>query len=759
MGRNGRKVLGLALVALQFSCAPTRNLGSDEYLLTRTRIHVDEKSINTKELLPFQRQKPNKKVLGVRFHLFLYSLSNPKKEGFPHAWLRRIGEAPVVYDSTLIIKTGEQFTFFMENKGYHYAKVSSDLKKKRKKVKVDYSIESGTPFLLRNIEVHFVDTSIAKYILVSMNESLLKTGNNFDKDILQLERERIEKVMRQNGYFRFRKEYVSYELHRVGQTFEVDLTMRIDESRSGYLDPVTKVRKHQQFVLNHVLIYSDYQHAVKFPRTIDTSLVSATMVLNQKGFYVSPQLLTSKNNCLPGTLFSSLNQTSTYNNYLGLGLFKLVNINFREVPDSYNDSAKLALLDCYIELSPRKRNATQFEIVGTNSAGDLGARANITYNNYNFLHGAERLKVVLTGAVEAVKNREGPQFAPMREFGVETELNIPKFLLPVKASSFIRKYNPNTVIQVSYNYQDKPDYLRTIAKATFGYQWKGNEFNRHWIIPVDFNYVWLPLGVSERIWDDIKDTPLENSYTNHTILGIRYSFEFSNQQIDRRKNFIYFKSNVESAGLLLNAFKSSGSWAGPDTAFFGVPYFQYLRGDVDFRFYNNPFRGNTIVYRLFAGVGYAYGTSESMPFEKMYFAGGPYGIRAWRTRTLGPGGSESNTNKYADNLGDIKLEGNVEYRAKITPKFEAALFLDAGNVWLMRTNLNKVNGEFQWDRFYDQIAVGAGIGARFDFSFFLIRFDFGYKLRDPSLDGKKWWFNSSGSNEPWVFQFGIGYPF
>jgi outer membrane protein assembly factor BamA len=350
----------------------------------------------------------------------------------------------------------------------------------------------------------------------------------------------------------------------------------------------------------------------------------------------------------------------------------------------------------------------------------------------------------------------------MKEGGIETTLTLPKFLVPFPAQRFTMKYNPRTVISTSYNYQDRPDYVRTIASTSLSYRWKGNSFNTHQLYPIDFNYVSLPNDIDSALQADIANTPLVSSFQNHTILASRYTFEYTTQVIEKKEDFIYLRSNIESAGNLLHNFAKLTPNEN-DTNLMGVPYFQYLKGDVEFQVHNQITQGNKVVYRFFAGMGYPLGNSDALPFEKLYFSGGPNGIRAWSTARLGPGSDTSRQASYASKMGDIRLEANLEYRFRLFWKLEGAFFLDVGNIWTLREYDTRPGTNFDWDRFYKEIAVGTGVGARFDFSFLIIRLDFGLKMRDPAiLEGSRWIdFNSMEYTlrQRSTWQFGIGYPF
>ncbi|MBN2523523.1 MAG: BamA/TamA family outer membrane protein [Bacteroidales bacterium] len=761
-------LLLLATILFSVSCSPTRRIPEGEYLLNKTSVEIDSKELDKKELKKYEKQSPNKTILGFKFHLFLYNLASPKREKFPSAWFRRIGEEPVIWDEILTEGTTDQYQKYLETKGYYESAIEDTVILKKKKAEIQYRVELGKPHIVNKITYKFEDQNIADLIMKDTINCLIHPGERFDKEKLQDERQRLELFMKNNGYYKFNREFIFYEAVELINEKKVNLIITVKENVTGFPDPVTKVKHHYRYKINETFVhtnftyYNDLEDEEK--QKADTIDLDKNHVIYSGKHKIRPEAVLHPNLLNPGRVYNQQDVRKSYSNYSSLGVYRIINIHFNELDDWLVDTSQYKYIDNIIELSPRKKQAYQYEIVGTNSAGDLGVRTNFLYNNYNFFRGAENFQVKLTGAIEAMEKREN--FAPMKEFGIETSLTFPKFLVPFKAEQFTRKFNPRTTINISYNYQDRPDYVRTIANTSFGYKWKGNAYNLHQLIPVDFNYVRLPEGIRDQnLWNDIKDTPLRNSYEDHTILAARYVFEFSNQVIEKRRDFVYIRVNLESAGNLINGIGQMASVEN-DSTLFHVPYFQYLKSDVDFRFYDLITQDNRVVYRIFMGFGYPLGNSETLPFEKMYFSGGPYGIRAWSTRTLGPGSvSDTSTSaKYANNLGDIKLEANLEYRFKLFWKLEGAFFIDAGNIWTIKEYSNRLGSSFDWDRFYKEIAVGAGLGARFDFSFLLIRTDFGFKLRDPSIQEGSRWIDFNGTVDKsmksrFVFQFGIGYPF
>ena len=746
------------------SCSSTRRIEDDKYLLEKNRISIDNKDLEKKNFRKYVRQSPNKEILGFKFHLSVYNLANPDKKGFFSRWFRKIGEQPVIYDEGLKNQTKEQFQIYLENKGYYYSHIEDSIKIKKQKAYVNFDIETGKPYVIKSIDYSFEDTTIQGIILNDTINSLIKPGSNFDKEVIEQERNRIENLMRENGYYRFRNEYnyIQFTAKRIEKTMLLNLSVNILQSKTGYIDPVSKVRRHQKYIIDNVVVVTNSEKIRQDSNIADTLWIDKIAMVYPDEIFIKPQTIISAIKCKPYSVYSIKNVNSTTKKLTSLELFKIVNITFTEKPSVVTKEFNYGMLDCKIEMAPRKRHSRRILVDGTVSSRDLGLSASYTYNNYNLLRGAEKFSIQVSGAIEAVERfqKEGQNLEPMKELGIVSSIDIPKFLLPIRAMDFTEKFDPTSNIQLSYNNQDRPDYSRTIFNSSFGYYWRANKFTRHWLYPLDFNYVRLDSIKDQTFWDDIKNTPLKNSFTSHTILGMRYGFEWSTQLLEKLRNYYYFKFNAESAGLSINTLKQTGSWAGTDSTLMGVQYYQYVKSDFDFRQYFRLVEGNWLVYRLYFGLGYPYGKSTSLPFEKMYYSGGPYSIRAWNSRTLGPGSDTTEFGSYANKLGDLRLEANLEYRFDMFWKIEGAFFLDVGNIWLITENPDRPNAVFSFDRFYKELAVGTGVGTRLDLGFFLIRFDFGLKVRDPAIqESSKIVFLNGKAKDPIVFQFGIGYPF
>ncbi|MFO7922585.1 MAG: BamA/TamA family outer membrane protein [Bacteroidales bacterium] len=752
------------------SCRPARHIPEDGQLLDRYRIEAPENNIEKDEINNFVRQKPNKRILGLRFHLWLHNLANPDRDGWPHNWLRQIGEEPVIYDSFVTRRSATQIEQYLRNKGYYKAEVDDTVRFRKNRARVTYILEPREPYHIASVNYNFEDQGLAELILADTSASLVRPGIIFDVDVLQDERIRLENYLKNKGYYYFSREHVYFNADTTLGNMSVDLTLGISRFRERQEDGEFVTRPHQRYRIGNVYILPSYNPREAIDRPDDYDSESDTLVFREMYYLfreempVSPRVLAQSNFVLPGEIYSKENVDRTYRHLLALRLYRLVNIRFAEADTDSYDTTGYNVLDAWLQLTPFSRQSYTVELEGTNSSGDFGFGGNLSYQNRNFFGGAEIFDFRITGAVETLNEYYSRSFRNTYEYGAEAGLQIPRFMLPVRSISFVRRYNPRTNISMAYNYQLRPDYNRTIANARFGYSWKGSDYTTHIVNPVELNLVRLPYFTHE--FDSIiKYYNLEASFRDHMVSETNYSFIFNNQDIRKTHDFVYFRFNTETAGNILTALSRMGGRPAEDGYYrlFGTGFAQYFKVDVDLRYYRMLYGGNSMVYRFFAGAGLPYGNSSALPFEKKYFSGGANSIRAWQVRSLGPGSfHEPADRSFPNRTADIKIEANLEYRFDLFWLMEGALFLDAGNIWAINDNDKREGALFRINRFYYDIAVGTGMGLRFDFSFFIFRLDMGLKLRNPAEPEDRRWIPMHrrwNYNDDVTFNIGIGYPF
>ncbi len=765
-----QKLSFMACILVLASCNSTRFVPEGKYLLNKITVKSDNKSLKREELKLHIRQKENLRILGVlKFHLGVYNLSSAKKN---NDWLKRVGEAPVLYDEFQAQKSKDQLQIFLKNKGYYNAIVKDSLviNQPKKKLNLIFDIKAGQPYRIRNYLYAIKDKSLQGVLLKDSVNQLLKINDVFDLDVLNAERQRLVTCLKDRGYYKFSEEYVSFQADTNFYSHQVDLTVNVDNVLLN--NDESKVVPHQKYKIRNYLINPGFKTADlsgdQTEQKQDTLIDKDYRFVYSGKLKYRPVLFYNLNRMKDSTWYCLQNAEKTYRALNRLKQFKLINIGFTETNILSPDS--VPLLDCKMQLSPLPPQNFSVDVEGTNSSGNLGVAGNLNYQQRNVFGGAEVFDVQLRGARErqALTNNN----FNTREFGVESSLTIPKFLSFINGNRMFSFQLPETKVTVGFNYQRRPDYTRTITNLKFGYNWKTSNYLFHTLNLVDLNYVNI-FKLKADFFNSIEDLYIKSSYTDHLIFASNYSWMYNTQNVNKREDYRYFKINLESAGSLLSLYSMLINKSKTDVIdtitnktssyykIFNTRFAQYLKGDFEYRYGHMINKSSSVVGRAFFGIGVPFGNFDVLPFEKKYFTGGANGIRAWQVRSLGPGSYKAPSNAYPNQSSDIKLEGNLEYRFKMFWRIEGAFFADAGNIWAINYKDNREGSVFKVDQFYKQIAVGSGFGMRFDFTYFLFRLDLGVKMRDPSLpEGKRFIpGNYQLSSDQFNLSFAIGYPF
>jgi len=752
------------------SCNPTKYVQEGESLLNENHIIVNTEGVKKSDLLPYIKQQPNKKIFGTRFHLGLYNLSNINKTKWPHAWLREIGEGPVVFDPYSTIKSREQIKSYVASKGYFDGQVMDTVVTDNKRSDVSYEVRLQPTYTIHNIFYEIADSNIQKLCYYDSMNCVIERGKPYDVEVLQAEKSRFERIVRDHGFYEFSGEHISFGVDSTIGNRQVDIYYGVKNfTKIDELNRISIV-PHSIFRVRNIYIYPDFvprmalEEGDVYLNRLDT--------INYNGFYfitakgkpeIKYDLILQSLYFIPGSTYNVTNAEQTQTHLLTLKVFRLVNISYNIFDEKEVLDDEALDLDCNIQLTLLSQQSYKVELEGTNSSGNLGGALNLIYQHKNIFHGAELFSMKLKGAYEAF-SQSNRNLGNTQEYGFETSLRLPRFLLPfVEKENFIKKYNPSTTILATYNYQSMPFYTRTMANATFGYSWKAGSYQEHIVNPLQLNVVKL-LSIDPVFAARIDSSYLAYSYKDVMIFGGNYSYIYNNQKIKKSRDYWFLRINAEASGNILAMIEKFSGADKTDGAYniLGQPFAQYVRTDFDLR-YNYTFNdASSIVYRGFLGVGIPYGNSIALPFEKQYFGGGANGIRAWQVRTLGPGSYNPGVSNFLNQTADIMIEANAEYRFKLFWILEGALFIDAGNIWTYNYDSSRPGSQFTFNKFYKDIAVGTGTGFRFDFNFVIARVDMGMKLRDPLLsDGSKWIIMNRPYNftDDFAIVLGIGYPF
>jgi len=772
----------LLLLALG-GCSVTKKFPPGQYLLIKNKIKCSEKKISTEELEPYIQQKPNTKLFGMfRTNIALYNMGAKGKDSKFRKWLRtKAGSEPVILDTSLNAVSAKQMNMYLANKGYFKSVVTDSIVKKKKKATCIYRIHAAQPYLVRSLSYSIADTQLATYIYQDTAKCLVKRGSNYDAYILDDERTRITNNLLNHGFFRFSNIYIKYRIDTAFMQHRCDITLEIiNQVMPSFEDfgTVTQV-PHKRYFINRIYIYPEFDHLAPYTGAYDTLIITyrnpvkgqppnTYYFLSHKEFRVKPRTIAQSVFVTPGSAYNLLDVNQTYAQISSLQVFKYINLQFREVAKGREFLLRRKDdIDCHLELSRAPVHSFSATTDGTNSGGAFGVQGSIGYQNRNVFRGAQLFRLSLNGSLQMQATDAsggGDAFFNTIELGVNAGLTFPQFLLPIKPERLAKKLKPRTTISAGYNYQHQYHYDRHISNITFGYSWDQNDRIRHVFNPVEVSLVNVTTDAYfDSVMNAEQDNRLKAQYTDHINAGLKYTFSFSNQQVSKVRNFIYIRANFETGGNLIYAFNNILKTPKPENGvyqIFGMPYAQFVRPDIDFRYYNVFPDNYSVVYRVYGGIGIPYGNINTLPFEKTFFAGGANGMRGWKMYTLGPGTYSSDDGEQTFNqIGDIQLEANVEFRFPVYNWIRGALYLDAGNIWLLQETDDLPGGKFKFPDFFSQIALDAGVGIRLDFDFFIFRLDPAIRLRVPSYpQDNRWYFNKMKLSDV-VWNFGIGYPF
>ena len=765
-----------------YGCNPTRKLQQNEYLLIKNTIVNDNKNVPTEELESYLKQKPNRKIFGFwHFHLMLYNWGDGKRDSSKFSrWLRKIGEAPVVLDSFQTQRSRGQLQLFLKNKGYFHGVVTDSVAVKKKKAMVYYKLNSGLSHTIRNYS-YSADDSILIWIAQSADRinPLITSGKQYDADLLDAERTKITREMKMNGYYFFEKDYIRFDVDTSIGNRQIDLKCIINNPlvRDSIKKDSLVPGHHKIYRVGKIFINTQFNpKSLDFGCT-DTLTYNGYIFTYNKTLKFNPETLMDNLFLHSGKGYQINHVEQSYRRLGDLKTFRFTNISF--VPDPNN--TKENILDTYLALTPSSKRNISLDFQGTNTASNLGISLNFSYQNKNTFRGAEMLEIKALSGFEnqivatAVDRKIWNLPFNTIEVGGEANLYIPKFILPFGLSRLSQKVSaPKTQLKIQSNLQQRPDFSRNNLRFSYGINFKKGNFHKFFLNLYEINRVNVynqSQAFSDRL-DSINDLAVRFSYQPHFTTSSNFTYQFSNQIVSKQQNFSFFRLYVESAGStvygLSKLFKAKKDLSG-NYLIGDIPFSQFIKAEIDFRHYFIFNFWSQFVVRFNAGLGIPLTNLQTLPYESNFFGGGANGIRAWNFRRLGPGSSEPSS---LDQFGDTKLELNAEYRFGIYKFFKGALFADAGNVWFTPWNsIRSPKGTFAFNSFYKQIAVGAGLGFRLDFTFFIIRLDIALKLHNPvKEEGKRWFtdlsYQKDESTPPkfnlWkvpVYQIGIGYPF
>ena len=703
-----------SILLLTTACSTGKYVQEGEYILDKVAVVSDQSDYNAAPLSQYVRQKEKPKL----FSLF----RNP------------FSRKPVIYDTLQARLSCQDLMTAMQNEGYMNAGVSLYTETKGKKLKATYLLHPGQPFLIGKVNYDIQDEGILQLLhLDQPDNQQIKPGMRFTVETLDNERKRIAGLLSDNGYFRFNKDFIHFAADTIMGRKDIALTLQLRKYKPNNNSPEVD---HTRYLIRDVLFQSNDSDRIHLRKQV---LLNATAIK-------------------AGRPYDASALQRTYNNFARLQAVKYTNIKFAEVPDTN-------LLDCHIQISTNKPSTISFQPEGTNTAGDLGAAASITYTNRNLFHGSEQLSIEFRGAYEAITGLEGYQDQNYTEFSVETKLVFPRFLAPFLSKSFRRRQTASSEWAVSWDFQNRPEFHRRVFSSAWRYRWSEPKHHLNYRFDLlDLNYVYMPW-----ISSTFKRDYLDNAENRNAILRYNYEDIFimkTGFTVSYTDGVDAVRANFESAGNLLNGvskgfgFKTNSQ--GQHTLF-NIAYAQYVKFDFDYTHLFQFDKRNALALHAGLGVAYPYGNSTVLPFEKRYFSGGANSVRGWSVRELGPGKFKGTDGRidFINQTGDVKLDLNAEYRSSLFWKLQGALFIDAGNIWTLRNYAEQPGGQFKFTEFYKQIAASYGMGLRLNFDYFILRFDVGMKAINPAYESEKehWSIIHPKLSRDFDFHFAVGLPF
>ncbi|TGE24306.1 hypothetical protein E5K00_03570 [Hymenobacter aquaticus] len=833
-GRHTERLLTRAALAgallLAAGCSPLRLLGPKQKLLSRIRLEGVQEA-DAERIAALYQQKPNSRFplpkltiyqLGNRFYnkeRLQAKLQRIRQEFDERTQaarpdsvkvgkllvrrekrtrrlqlaldkgnaIMRLGEPPVIYDSTLTAKTVEQIAIFLKSEGFFRSQVSAtDTVVDRRfslahlfarpdtvhnrRVTVTYRIRENQPFHYTQLDYDIADSAVARVVLAGQPASLLRVNERYNENVIGQERSRLETLLKNAGYYDFRQQYITLE----ADTSFAPTTVRL---RTIIADPGPG-EQHQVYHIKRVRFITD-AGTTRFGVKRDTLVRDSVYYLAYQHRF-STRVLDRKLSVRPGERYSLQNTLQTQRQLSDLDMFRFNTVSYNKIRPVNGDSiSNRGQLIATVNASPTKKYQETTEFGGTYVAGLPGPFINFRLKVRNIFGGAEVLELGLRSGFEGQLSRTEDRSVLTTQLGANANLVLPQFLVPWNMNRFLTRYNPKTRISSSYTYVRRPEYTRTNLEATYDYIWQRSVFHQYVLTPFDLSVIYTPT-IDDQFRKDLETlrvtqgSPLFRSFTSLFIPSINATSLYNSNDFTQTRDARYLRLFAEVGGLTRSLYQNSTN----------LTVYDFAKLSADYRRYHKLGPKSYFVYRLNTGVAHALTKTDgqyTIPYDKYFFAGGSSSVRAWRPRRLGTGSyttyklNDDGSNRIDEETGlpvrdydleqpgEVLIEGNLEYRFPIYSFINGALFTDFGNVWtLQEQDAKRQEAVFRLNRFYRQFAVGSGIGIRFDFTFLILRLDVATKVYDPTAPGNKYVlpnFRLGKSPNQTAFNLGIGYPF
>lgn len=752
-----------ALVVVLVSCNNTKYLPANESLYIGADVKVESSELKKgkkktirKQLEALTRPKPNASFLGLRPKLWLWNIGgNPKKKISVRRLLKNLGEPPVLLSDVNVEYNNQVLQNTLENNGYFRSFVSGEVEIKNRRAKAIYTATPGRQYTINEVSFEQDSTRLQREINLRKRRSLLKKGDPFDLEIVKAERLRIDDRLKNRGFYYFSPDYLIVDVDSTIGNNQINVFVNTKAE--------TPEEARKAYRIKDVVIYPTYD----ITTTGDTArkygqLFKGYFVVDSSNFY-KPKLFEQAMQFQRNDIYRRREHNATLQRLINLGIFKFVRNRFEPTGDT--------TLNAYYYLTPLNKKSLRAEIGANTKSNNLtGTEIRVGFTNRNTFRGGEIMNINVTGGTEVQVSGTFKGYNTYR-LGAEANLAIPRFVIPFVNVNPPGGFVPRTSIQLAYDMLNRRKlYTLNSFRGAYGYIWKESNTKEHTFYPISVQYV-QPVNVTQEYNQRLKtDSSLQKIIDTQFILGANYNYlmnQLARQRVTR--NAFYFNGLVDVSGNVAGLIRKNVIKSGDTARLFGAPFSQYLKLETDFRYYRQLGSESVWASRIDIGTGFPYGNSRELPYIKQFFIGGNNSIRAFRSRSLGPGTynamAGSNDGFIPDQSGDIKLEMNSELRFKIFKPVYGALFVDAGNIWLYNENTYKPGGKFTGE-FMKELAAGTGLGVRVDITILVLRLDLAFPIRKPWLPEHERWVldEISFGNKQWrqdnlIFNLAIGYPF
>jgi outer membrane protein insertion porin family len=799
---------GLCITMLLSSCYGTRYLQDGEYLLREQKL-VGNTAINDEQLEPLYQQGTNKKFPLIPFYPYVWiyhlgqsfyneektlakkqrieekyeskiakkkerdkkvkrlerkrdkkleKINRKLKEG---NWLIRWGEPISTLDSANITKTATQIETYYITHGYFSASVEPFYQFTGKKVSINYQILEGRPHIIDTIKYQITDPHIDSLVRANLKKGEIKKGKIYNQSDLAKERDRLEKVLQNNGYYAFSKQYINFQVDTTNTPYKASIGTYILNPKEG---------KHKIYNIDSINFVTDAAANMAGTGLKRTNENYEGINFQYFEDEYSTKILERKVFLRKNEPYSRKNTIDTQRELANLNNFKFVNINFDSTGNKFVAN---------IYTSPMQKYQTVNEVGVNVTEGFPGPFYNLTLIDRNVFKGLENLELSGYVGFEGVYSAtETDQIYGSIDAGGKLGLNFPQLIIPniSNIKERLARRNPRTRLDVGYNYTNRPEYIRSNLNSSYSFRWQK-------LRKVDYQFTLSEINLidSRNISDNFRDyldtlfllgNNLARSFEPSFVSSMNFSANiFFNPTQDQDRKASLMRVFAESGGLTFNFVR-------PEALIDqGLEYYQFVKGSFDYRIHRPVGQFGVWASRFQLGIAVPYGSNRILPYEKNFFSGGSNSVRAWTPRRLGPGGAgifldetDGDGNRLVDysieQPGDILIEANIEYRSRLVGFLDWAVFVDVGNVWKLYPQEGIPLANFEFDRFWKEFGIGTGFGLRLNFSFLVIRFDYGMKLYEPAMpEGERWvgdnysLFNLNGKPGQTVWNIAIGYPF